>query len=482
MTLKSNLFVYFVLLVVSFTTQWTINQLNIQNTKEHNIECREGETIITADDYSYLNPVENYITNGIWKESKSGDNAFYQRSPGYGLFCYPFLKLEPEKKGFFYLKIIQTLLQSTIPILIFICLINFGFIRLQALLFALVFGILPAFNGFVFYTLTEGITPFLVTLSFFLAYYSYQKNTLKNIIATGIVIGWLILTRPVFGLLGLLFIPIILKEKDRNIKYVILAILMAASPIMIWQIRNYSIHQKITNLHPIYSPSNNSVYRIPHQSIYNLIKQFNPEGARYHQWINKLQIAANQNIHYSHIHYPLDIYNSKAIELIGTDTLDKYTNLYYQSIIEIPKQADLKQYSSKELLINQKFNAFKNRYTKEHWLESNVLTPITVFTTLVFHSNLNLYQFQHTYRGNPAMEILRWVSLILHVLIFVVPIILILLFYPKLKKELKWLLPILVYLIYLCYFQRGVEERYTYPLLGYLYLVNLLYIKKSVLK
>lgn len=482
MTLKSNLFQSILIFIICFITQWTINQKNISNLNNSGIETRLNQTVITADDYSYLNPVENFLKTGIWKESKTGDNAFYQRSPGYGLFSLPFLNFESESKGLFYLKLTQNILQSAIPVLIFYFLLYISFSKKLALIAAILFGISPNLNGFIFYTLTEGITPILVTLFFVLSYKSYHDNNKKTVLLASVTLGFLILTRPVFAILSLLLLPSFIQMRLKGITTILGSILITISPISIWQIRNYKLSNELTNLHPIYSPSNNSVFRLPHQSIFNLVKQFNPNGANYHEWINKLKVASNNNLEYQKIKNPLSIFNESSLNLFTEDTLNKYTKLYFQSFKEITQNSNEKKYSETEKLITNKFEILKEDYISEHWFESNLFTPFKVFKDLVFHSNLNLYQFQHTYRGNWFMEGLRYINYIIHVTIFILPILIFLLFRKKIGRKVIWIIPAILYLFYLCYFQRGIEERYTYPILGYLYLINFLFFKKISIK
>ena len=92
-----------------------------------------------------------------------------------------------------------------------------------------------------------------------------------------------------------------------------------------------------------------------------------------------------------------------------------------------------------------------------------LIVPALVVKHMILHSNLNLYMFQHTYRGLWWMEALRWSSLIVHVIllssIFIIPWLRI----PRLLRVAAMFA--LLYLIYLAFIQRGIEERYTLPVL-----------------
>ena len=81
--------------------------------------------------------------------------------------------------------------------------------------------------------------------------------------------------------------------------------------------------------------------------------------------------------------------------------------------------------------------------------------------------------FQHTYRGRWWMEAFRVIFLILHFLCCLSFIVLLLLKGDKLITVLLGLM-IGVYFFYLCYIFRGLEERYTLPVLP-LMLLSLVY-------
>ena len=102
-------------------------------------------------------------------------------------------------------------------------------------------------------------------------------------------------------------------------------------------------------------------------------------------------------------------------------------------------------------------------YRGEHPLRYHVLVPLHVLRTLIAHSNLNLYLFQHTLRGHWWMELLRWCSALAHITlllgVFLAP-------WWRMDATVRGAaFGAALYVIYLAYVQRGVEERYTLPVL-----------------
>ena len=70
--------------VATLLSAMLFNFINTHQLKADGIELRDGQTVITADDASYLAPADNYLENGVWRANSPADNSYYLRSPGYG--------------------------------------------------------------------------------------------------------------------------------------------------------------------------------------------------------------------------------------------------------------------------------------------------------------------------------------------------------------------------------------------------------------
>ena len=102
---------------------------------------------------------------------------------------------------------------------------------------------------------------------------------------------------------------------------------------------------------------------------------------------------------------------------------------------------------------------------------------------MIFHSNLNLYIFQHYYRNQIWMEFLRLLSYIIHCSLFLFPIIG-LIFWNNKSSLHPILIPILLTFLYFTIVQRALEERYTYPFLAILFIqsIHVLFTIKNYLQ
>ena len=77
-----------IICLLSFFTALFYAQLNLSQLPDE--FKRRNTTVITNDDYSYLNPTETYIETGIWKQEGNSIQSYFLRPPGYGIFYLVF--------------------------------------------------------------------------------------------------------------------------------------------------------------------------------------------------------------------------------------------------------------------------------------------------------------------------------------------------------------------------------------------------------
>jgi hypothetical protein len=462
-----------IIFLISGLTNYYIQQKNIQILKTSFPEkIRFSQSIKTQDDWSYISPIQNYIQKNQWKEASYGKNSYFKRSPGYPWFIGLFI-LKDKKLTQQNLKTligIQIILQALIPVLLFLLFLQFK-IQFSISIFAsILWGILPSFNGFTNYTLTESIAPFFVT---FFIYLILGKQKWKIYLSV-IILAYLIILKPVFLPFILCYFFII---KPFNFKTIGFYIIISVLPLTIWKIRCYSIDKQSIDLHPIYHPQNKNVFRLPHQKIFDLVKLYNPNGKEYHEWINKLETKAKQNqpINWQEA---LSIFPKNVITLINKKKLKQSILYYYQSLSEIKTYASKGIYSSKEIRVANDFKIYQKKISRSFPITSYIVTPIIVLKNMIIHSNLNLYIFQHHFRNQIWMESLRLFALLLHCIIFIIAFLNLFLC-KKHRVFIAFLIPLSIILIYFVFIQRALEERYTYPFLGILYFSSFISIMKS---
>ncbi len=398
--------------------------------------------IQTADEASYFAPPLNYLEKGVWADNSDGLTRFYQRPPGYGTI-YLILKFTLGKYALLGLKGIQIIgFFFSILLLGKIC-IKLLSSEKTTIGITLVFALLPMYSGFMYYTLTEGITPFLTLWSL---YSLVNMDTIKK--PYGIIFSnaFLILVRPQLILLPLLFLVyfFIKKEKKQT-----LLILLAFLPFLLWQIRTFSISNELPSLHPIYSKYNKTLFRPSHEKMTELFRIWESDGEQFHSAISSIN---NSKVNVALSNIPIQL-QAKVAPVLNA----------YETVLNSKHKINSTKFQYQE----NKFSVLINKTTVQLKTENKFLnhikTPLKSAYYLLSKSQMNLFIFQETFRGNFLVELLRIISVVVINLGFLSAFLILIRF----KMDYLTIISsfILLSFFYLIYIQRLNEERYLTPLL-----------------
>ncbi len=477
--IKKNAIV--IICILSFFTASFYNQLNLN--KIPSTSLRDGKTVATSDDVSYIVPAHNYLDYGEWKDNSIGKQSYFIRPPGYGIFYFVFLKIVDYPLVLSIIKIAQLLLFACSVYWLYF--IAFSLIQHKkiALIIAGTYGLTPFAIGFLFYTLTEGITPALLLLYVFLLFKAHNKTVNKHKIIfyflASFCFAYLLIVRPAIGFLGILLPVFLLKDYWNNGIYklllkLVLFGLITISFTTIWQVRNYNITNEIVGLHPIYYKDGNSIYRPPFKEFWKFVGGWAQEGHVAHSYMVPMWKAAiNGDTSIIYIENALKTFPKKVITFYGKDRLTNVFRKYQEAVLfqkpyyEKHKSIDIQSIES-EIIVSNELKQLVREYKHEFWFDYHIKSPLKVFKIMAFHSNLSLYIFQHTYRGNILMELTRVLFYTLHTLCFIALLIALFLIKTSDWRQSALIISLIVYVFYLCYFQRGIEERYTLPILPFL--------------
>ena len=445
MTLKGKIYLVALLSLVLLVI---INEINLSYL-HGGFPYKDG-LITTADEYSYFAPADNFLEHFRWAESPDGREAFV-RTPGYGLI-YLLARLIGGGHAFLVLKIIQTLL-FTGSILLLSKILQFFKVRNNLiLLFAAIYGLMPCFSGFVYYTLSESVIPFFVTWSLYCVLDASRKREFSW--ATVFSLSLLTLIRPQLVVLPLFFLLLFLLKDQRKTA---LAVLISFLPLSLWQIRTYSIEGEITNFHPIYSVSNNSLYRPPHEAMTNLFRIWDYRGDVFH---GNMALLSRDTLTTTReevlrtipvkFHVALDPVLKKFQEfrLIQREQFSgKIVSDYFPGERELVQQ------------INRTRSDLIVKFPIDHYLG----TPVKSAKKLIGTSMMNLNVYQDAWRNTLLVVLLKFLSFGL-IMTGMLAMLYIILFQPTYIIRLT-ALSVLVSVCYLCFVQRFNEERYLTPYL-----------------
>jgi len=422
-----------------------------------------GITVRTTDDPSYLSPPEHLLTEGVWKADDVGKRSYILRTPGYGSLYAVLINFFGKRDGLIVLVILQILAWSLAVACIPFLATKLLLPRKIAFTISYLVALLPIFFGFLSYTLTEAIVPSLVIV-FYVSLFRFSDKGHRGLLMTGILLALCILIRPPLLILLFALLPVLVRRSKR----LFLLVTFALMPLMIWQFRVHRISGKF-DLHPIYQNDSPGIYRPLHEAVWNFHKMTGQSGADFHRSIERLSNAARgESDPRPAVKSVVDALHPGVLKCFGREKLDD-AYLEYVAVLKSQNPFELRKEPINselpgELELTEKFEELRNEYVRENFLRAWIFVPLKVMGEMFFHSNLSLYMFQAPLRGNIGVEVLRYASFFVHACTF-----LSLFFFPFLKRARRYVyslaIPAVLFLGYLAFVQRGIEERYTLPFL-----------------
>ncbi|PWH86119.1 hypothetical protein [Brumimicrobium oceani] len=480
--------------LLSLMSAFTFNEINLYFLKKDGVSLRFNETVKTADDISYLRPAQNYLETGKLKNNDAGNGSYFLRPPGYSFLYIVFGSVLETENAIKAIKYTQLLLFGfSVYCLFFIAL---GFIKSKkiAVLITVIYGVSNLASNFLYYTLTEAVTPSLVIFFvYFLMQAKAENKKRRKLILyyiSALVFSLLFITRPVLAILGFAF-PFFInsdfwKEKKVFFTQLFLIGAIASSGIIIWQIRNYNITNQFVGLNPIYYAENSqSSFRPTHEALWDLCKGWGEIGANFHSYVGPFWSSAihgtgsKKDIEQIISHLPKEVvkglgHNQLANMFTNYQRSIENQSFYYKNRLPMPQA--IPEIETKTI---QQIKALTSEFKKEFWFQYYIASPLNVFKELAFHSNLSMYIFQKTFRGNFFMELFRVFAFSIHALVFTTVIIGAFYKTPLYLKSIISFAP-LIYVLFLIFIQRGIEERYSLPILP-LVMINFGYLFKLIL-
>jgi len=452
-------FLVFIVALLGAIWAWMVHSSNLKYYHQEN-SLLAVDWILTADDASYVVPAINFYNKIVWKDNSMGVSSYIQRPPMIGMINWVFLHFKYDGNCQKYL---ATILHG-LALFVFgiMCIGWFG--KRTGIILQCLYALLPCFWGYLFYFLTESITPSLLVFLIYGFYRFQQKNSPKWLFFQGFIIGILLLTRPQLAILILpffYFLWIYFKNKFHN-KWltVFLSILLAFGGFISWQIRSINIAGEWKGIHPIYDESNISEYRPVHRSFGELFKIWEHNSEKFHTTMRPFvdrEVGLHDATDMALINVPDKVYNYVARDDIR-DCFIRYGEQLRLAIVESKGKE-----SPEEGKLRNEVDSITHVLCSKMWKENYVITPLHSIQWMFTKSQLNLLIFQKKYRGEWWMEGLRYFSVGLIALITLLSISQIA--NRKNKMFLLMALGIIVYLFYLFFIQKMNEERYLMPLL-----------------
>lgn len=427
----------------------------------------EGRVLASVDAPSYLQAVDRLLGDRPDLEGGPMSNRVDLRTPGYRIwYLLPRLFLQPLP-ALTALVWLQCLLYAFATALLWETMNRRGVARQISLPLIVALATMPIFQGFLFHTLTEGVTPALSLIVLCCALMGQDAAHRRWQVMGLLTWSLLLFTRPALAWVGLALLPLLL---HRGIWKGTLLVFLAALPTIGWWVLNSMKAGNPSGLHPVYRVDEPGINRPVHGAFWELAKSWGVRGDAFHAIMEpayQAAIACDTSRAFA------DNFARLAPDgKLGPDQHEAIVSAFREwqrfNCVELgpallSAEGTLRTSTARESRIVSRLEGLTSDWREEHWFFHHVVAPVRVLQTLVVHSNLNLFLFQHALRGVWWAEILRWFSAFLHVALFACVLLAI---RPGLPSSIRLIAAgALLYLFYLAYFQRGVEERYTLPVL-----------------
>lgn len=462
--------VHLLLALLAFASAQAWNRWNMhemERTPGARVGVIDGRVLSSVDAPSYLQAVDRLLGDRPDLERGPLQARVDLRSPGYRIwYLLPRLFVEPLP-ALSVLVILQCLLYAATVALLWETLLRFGIDPRIRWPLIIAFAVMPTFHGFLFHTLTEGVTPSLSLIVLCSALLDNRTSDQRWLMLGLFTWSLLLLTRPALGLVGFALMPSLMSS--RPVRGTLL-ILLAALPTCLWWVSNSMKAGELIGLHPVYRMDEPGINRPAHGAFWELAKSWGASGDAFHKTMEtafRAALACDTTAAYAQRYTdlaPQGMLTEAQREAIASAFHDwqRFNCLELGPAVR-SSAGTLRTSTALEARINASLARIASDWRNEHPFHHHVVVPMRVLQHLIAHSNLNLFLFQHELRGIWWMEILRGLSALFHVALFCCVMLALL---PGLPSPMRWAAAgAVLYLIYLAYVQRGVEERYTLPVL-----------------
>lgn len=437
----------------------------------------KDQTIYSIDNEYYLSPVDNYVRGKGWKRSPAvSDGDYFRRVPGYSLVYLLFYKLFGSENLWLFLKLFQFgLFTLTIPLFYRIC--TFLTNGIGPKIATVIYAATPMVGGWVFYTITEGITPELMVLYLYFTYRGFQniENRKKTIFysVAMLFLTSLVLTRPYAAIAGIILVFALLKDlsvlKRRFIPGFAFIFLIGFIGIGSWTLRNYQLTGEVVFLEKAYHPQSLDRMKPEFRGMFSFAKCWGEDGDqfnKYHQPFYFATLAGDTQA--VEIRKVIDQLPPAVVSDFGNDRLYGVLKLHQKAIaVQKPfydeEKAQPDTYFPEQLKAEKAYNQLIKEYRKKHFFSYWIGSPLTYLKRMVVHSNTaHVFIFQ----GNISLPLRLYKALLLLTHLFIYGVVIFNIF--RIKKRFDYVVYVITPLLFIFFFSfihREIEQRYMLPVL-----------------
>ena len=471
----------FILILISaiFLNEYNINYINKIRKPINNIlqNLIANSTVNSVDNSWYTTQIKNYVKGKGFTINPDDMHSFVRRTPVYPMFYGIHYLLFGENDSYFFIRFTQIFLFAIAAIALLYGAFNFTNNKKIAIISACLFGFNPTLVAYLYFTITEALSPALVCFIIYFLSRCYKYNHKKDWLFAGFFFAIGILCRPSIIFLSPSILFLIVYKNKTTLKSLInpsIFFITGASILMIPHVvRNYINTKEIVLLEKYYGDPMD--YGMPNIAMRHWIAcwinpaDFTSEAVSNYMINNITYNTIEKNVflqkEITRLPEVALIYNNKEkIEIA-------YNNLYNYYLAKIENQP-VAVIDSLSKISSTSFKKLKTTYTNNAPFHYYVITPLLFFKSIIFQSNSGQSFYLQDYQNNKLIFALKTLMYLLNVFLFVS--LFIGFFYRKKYgaiyfSTILYLASTCIYVIFILHY---FEARYLIPLFPFMYIIG----------
>lgn len=480
---KSGFLFFFVLLIyILCVNLYNVHIIKKNNPKNIEDNCKSlvyNSTIYSVDNYWYVHQMKNFINGKGFTIDPNKAHYDVRRTPVYPLFYGIHYLAFGEDGSYKYIRVTQILLFILATFALLQAAYHFTQKKSIAIITACLFGFNPLFVVYLFYTITEGISPALMCFMLYFISLGYRYNRKKDWFFAGLFFALGCLCRPAIFFLAPSFLFLIVYKNRKKVNDIIIYSLFsffgAAVLFAPHVIRNYCVSKDFILLEKYYGDPMD--YGMPNIALrYWITCWINPADYTSEAISNKML----QNINNSTSSIPKSVLIEQELERLPKQAFlansrdeikDAYGSLYDYYNIKLSGISTKKSIDSSEAIAQQKMEHLRNKFIQNKPFQFYIIRPMLFLKSLILQSNSYILIFLDDYQNNIVKWIAKLVLYLLNIYLFAA-LFLALIFIKKYKPVTIFaFLFLFLHLIYLIFIIEYFEARYLIPIFPLMYIV-----------
>lgn len=442
------------------------------------------QTVYCIDNGCYLLPVQNFLAGRGWRDNPGvGKGSYLRRTPGYSILYYFFVRPFGFAAGHRALKYFQCLLFAASAYVFILTLSELGAGGWAAIGLSSLYGLAPFFYGWLYFTLTEAITPSLMVGYVFCSVKALHSQAgdakLRYYLLASFLIGVLTLTRPYTPIAGLILAVFLAHDyyfstPNRDLQaFTRKTVLVALTPLTMigaWTMRNYLLTGEVVPLEVAVHPESLDFMKPEHVGMFRFTEAWGEDSSeflRYHApfYSAALRGDAGDN----HVSDLLKMWPREIVAEFGYPRLFDVVKSHQSVLLEekpyFDKQIAMPSaYLPDELRVKAMYDQLISEYARAHSFRYWIGTPMMHLRRMIMHSGTShLYCLQKDRRIR-AVDVFRTALVLVHVSIYAGLLVNLVLMKEGPEKVAFGYVPLLFALFFTVIF-RQVEQRYMLPIL-----------------